>query len=607
MATVIDSLVVTLGLDASAFKDGAATVTINLNNVSKAADRTARDMEDSGKRAAEFFEKVRNSALKFFAVFTAGRGLLDFSRETIKTTANLNRLATNLGMSASTISKWGMAVQQAGGEAGEFQGTLQYLSQSLTELKITGQSPILKYLRALGVGVADAAGKARPLDDILLDISDKLVRVAQQNGRADAVNIARGMGLDEGTINLLLKGRVAVQENLRQTERMGAVTDVQARKAQALDEKLTRLRQTLNATARTALLEMGPSLERITELLTQLAAQVAPVAAQLLQMFADLNTATDGWAVKVLALVAALRLLGGTALIGGLLKVAGAITGIGTAASGATAAGAGLMALVSRLSALGGLLYSPELNTGEDEFMRKARESYAAQHGLTPEQTAALAGVRPGQPSAAPARPTAPARTPRQTSPTPAEAARVFGPLEQQYGLPAGLLDSMWLQESGRGRNMVSPAGARGHFQFMPATQREMGLQNPNDLRESADAAARYMSRLLRQTGGNLPEALAAYNGGIGRLQRRGLGGMPAESQDYYRQILSRLPGSVQRLPPTGASARAAASAPMAAPQSSTTSVHVDRVEVYTQATNAVGIARDLGPALIAQSNTGLN
>ncbi len=117
----------------------------------------------------------------------------------------------------------------------------------------------------------------------------------------------------------------------------------------------------------------------------------------------------------------------------------------------------------------------------------------------------------------------------------------LFDQLETRYGLPAGLLDSVWSAESGRGRAMVSPAGAEGHFQFMPATARQYGLADPYDLAESAGAAARMYSDLLKQTGGDLPQALAAYNWGIGNLQRKGMDAAPAETRNYIQKVTANM------------------------------------------------------------------
>ena len=116
----------------------------------------------------------------------------------------------------------------------------------------------------------------------------------------------------------------------------------------------------------------------------------------------------------------------------------------------------------------------------------------------------------------------------------------LFGSLESRYGLPPGLLDKMWAKESSRGRNMLSPAGAKGHFGFMDDTAKEMGLKDPNDLEASAKAAAEYMAKLMARYGGDIQKALAAYNWGMGNVDRKGLAAAPWETKDYVNTISGR-------------------------------------------------------------------
>lgn len=116
-------------------------------------------------------------------------------------------------------------------------------------------------------------------------------------------------------------------------------------------------------------------------------------------------------------------------------------------------------------------------------------------------------------------------------------AADLFNKLESQFGLPAGLLDSVWSAESARGKNMRSPAGAMGHFQFMPATAKEYGLSDPSDLVQSATAAARKFSDLKKAYKGDTPKMLAAYNWGNGNLDRNGLDRAPAETRNYIKKV----------------------------------------------------------------------
>ncbi|WP_375792437.1 lytic transglycosylase domain-containing protein [Paraburkholderia fungorum] len=118
-----------------------------------------------------------------------------------------------------------------------------------------------------------------------------------------------------------------------------------------------------------------------------------------------------------------------------------------------------------------------------------------------------------------------------------AQSTALFSRLESQYRLPSGLLDSVWAAESGRGVNMLSPKGAKGHFGFMDPTAAQYGLTDPNDLNASATAAARMYSDLLKANGGDLDKALAAYNWGQGNLNKFGLAGAPEETQGYISKV----------------------------------------------------------------------
>lgn len=116
----------------------------------------------------------------------------------------------------------------------------------------------------------------------------------------------------------------------------------------------------------------------------------------------------------------------------------------------------------------------------------------------------------------------------------------LFAQLEQKNGLPSGLLDAVWSAESSRGENMQSPKGAQGHFQFMPATAAQYGLDDPNNLQKSATAAARMLSDMMQQTG-SVPGALAAYNWGIGNVQRKGMDAAPSETRNYIQKVTSNM------------------------------------------------------------------
>lgn len=113
----------------------------------------------------------------------------------------------------------------------------------------------------------------------------------------------------------------------------------------------------------------------------------------------------------------------------------------------------------------------------------------------------------------------------------------------QRWSVSAALLAAQLYAESGFNPSAVSPAGAQGIAQFMPATARAYGLSNPFDPDAAIDAQAHLMRDLLRQFG-SVPLALAAYNAGPGAVRR--YGGIPPypETEAYVTRILGLLRGA---------------------------------------------------------------
>lgn len=114
--------------------------------------------------------------------------------------------------------------------------------------------------------------------------------------------------------------------------------------------------------------------------------------------------------------------------------------------------------------------------------------------------------------------------------------AELFRQAATAHGLDAALLAAVARTESGFDTGAVSPAGAQGLMQFMPATAAGMGV-DPWDPRSAIDGAARYLRRELDRFG-RLDLALAAYNAGPGAVQRHG--GIPPfpETLAYVRKVL---------------------------------------------------------------------
>lgn len=108
-----------------------------------------------------------------------------------------------------------------------------------------------------------------------------------------------------------------------------------------------------------------------------------------------------------------------------------------------------------------------------------------------------------------------------------------------KYDLPPALVHAVVKAESNFQVRAVSPACAQGLMQLMPATAREMGVDNPFDIDQNIDGGAQYLRSMLDKFDGDLTLALSAYNAGPGTVVRYN-GRVPyAETRNYVSRVMN--------------------------------------------------------------------
>ncbi|MGI9860096.1 lytic transglycosylase domain-containing protein [Moorella naiadis] len=123
--------------------------------------------------------------------------------------------------------------------------------------------------------------------------------------------------------------------------------------------------------------------------------------------------------------------------------------------------------------------------------------------------------------------------------PSGANMQDLIGPIAARYNLSPELLRGIVTAESGFDPRAVSPAGAIGLMQLMPATARALGVNDPFDPAANLDGGARYLRQLLDRFQGDTRLALAAYNAGPGAVER--YHGVPPykETRSYIQRVLA--------------------------------------------------------------------
>ena len=123
---------------------------------------------------------------------------------------------------------------------------------------------------------------------------------------------------------------------------------------------------------------------------------------------------------------------------------------------------------------------------------------------------------------------------------TRAELEALAADVARRHGLDPALVLAVASVESGFRPKAVSPKGAQGLMQLMPATATSLGVTDAFDPETNLEGGSRYLAELIALYDGDLTKALAAYNAGPGAVKRHG--GVPPyqETRAYVKKVLER-------------------------------------------------------------------
>ncbi|MVX97949.1 transglycosylase SLT domain-containing protein [Enterobacteriaceae bacterium 8376wB9] len=596
-ATVIDALLVTLGLDTSQFRKGQQEVSDDLKKQREDAKNTAKEMAEQGKKAASFFSSIKTELLALTGVTVTAGGLISFVKSTTSGLMDLSIQSKALGLSARELDGWSKSAEAAGSSAEKISASLQGFQGAIQGARVGDYSSSifggLAQLNALtgqnfDVWGQDASSLAKTSLDALRKISDPNLRR----------QVGLSLGFDDATLQRNQEGKFLPDVD-RLTKSSG-ITDASTKGAKEFTAAWAELGQNLDTVKNQIYVGLIPTIRDLNGLLIEWSSGNAKSSSFFKELKRDINDITGidlgSWTLSgdLRNLKDNFSMLGkvlnhlGNALNelnnGNFSKAADefkkawygtedgkptgndALPGVTKAAEQAMKKNGGTLdfkpdqdsaylspqqqATQKMLDAVKFQPLPEQRRQQQDE-----RDYWESTKNLLSKIADALispAGAATMQPDTSGYQPNVPLN---------AQAARLgakgkaflqamageFGALEGKYGLPAGLLSSLSAAESGGDPYAVSPKGAKGPFQFMDGTARDLGLKGMDvyDPHKSADAAARYLRYLLDATGGDLEKTLASYNWGLGNVQKKGMDNLPSETRNFVPKVMAGMrPGA---------------------------------------------------------------
>ncbi|MHB7437811.1 transglycosylase SLT domain-containing protein, partial [Klebsiella pneumoniae] len=578
-----DALLVTLGLDTSQFRKGQQEVSDDLKKQREDAKNTAKEMAEQGKKAASFFSSIKTELLALTGVTVTAGGLMSFVKSTTSGLMELSIQAKSLGMTAKELDGVGKAAEAAGSSVEKISAALQGFQNA-------------KQLAKVGVydtPVQEAAIRLNSLTHDSFNIRDdsaqttfrKILESARKVTDPDIRRqILQLVGIDDAINQRNQEGKFLTDVD-RLTKSSG-ITDASTKGAKEFTAAWAELGQNLDTVKKQIYVGLIPTIRDLNGLLIDWSSGNTKSSSFFKELKRDINDIT-GIDLGSWTLSGDLRnLKDNFSMLGKVLNHLGnALNELNNGnfsraadefkkawygtEDGKSTGNDALPGVTSNSQSIyenstykkyNDLLnkYLPEWLGGTPSDKKKDQDeksywdttktllSKIADAIVTPAGASSLepsiGGYQPNVPLNAQA-----ARLGAKGKAFLQAMAGEFGSLEGKYGLPAGLLSSVAATESGGDPFAESKAGAKGLFQFMPGTAKDMGLKGRDvyDPHKSAEAAAKYLRWLMDATGGDLEKTLASYNWGLGNVQKKGMDNLPSETRNYVPKVMAGMrPGA---------------------------------------------------------------
>lgn len=228
MATVIDELMIKLGLDGSGAKKGMKDAENNIKGSMKSITSTLQGGLASVSKIFTGFGAALVGAFSVGSAFSTWK----------EQAAEFGGVAKRLHMSIEDVQGWAGAIGKFGGSSADLEGTLRGLNGQLARMATLGKSRTGTLLQSLGIDAGEV-GRQRDALDVLQDLAGVMEQMTPDESRG----IGQALGLDDSTIMLLQQGREGMRDLIREKRESAVYTQEDADAVKAYNVEMGKLKK----------------------------------------------------------------------------------------------------------------------------------------------------------------------------------------------------------------------------------------------------------------------------------------------------------------------------------------------------------------------------
>lgn len=264
------------------FKGETRDAEAALSRIEKKADGAERELGKVGTSFAKLAGGIAGAVGGFMAFNFLANGI----EQTADQMNRLNESAGRLGMDVGDLDAWTKGIEDAGGSAEAFQGSLKGLAGAIQMAKVKGKSRATPFFEEMGIDEK----KVKDVTELLPQLAEKFEQMSEQ----EALGFGQKLGIDEYTVGVLQKGRKATEEMIAAQKRLGVVSKQDAETIAAYDDAMDNLGRVFQNVWRLLTVAVVPAITEVAQEFTDFfiwSKEHGPMLGAFVLVFAGIMTA----------------------------------------------------------------------------------------------------------------------------------------------------------------------------------------------------------------------------------------------------------------------------------------------------------------------------
>jgi hypothetical protein len=275
VATIIDSLVIELGLDASKLDEGQRNMVGKLRQLESATQAHLQPVEKGFNNLIGVFKEFQGRLLGIAGLIAGGIGLDRLVGDLARVNAQTGYLAKSLNLTTKELTAWQAAGRTMGVSPDDSISGLVNLRQMQAERSLKGTGGLYKLSSSypqLSKKLTELGPDANPTS-VARALAEWAEKEEKDPNRARLA--LQDVGMSQGNINMLLQGVAAFDKMMKEAQKFG-VTDDQVKNFQELTKAFAELTNQSEKLTRIIVSELTPGIVHFIEILSKLVGALGP-------------------------------------------------------------------------------------------------------------------------------------------------------------------------------------------------------------------------------------------------------------------------------------------------------------------------------------------